>query len=222
MRNMIPSAGFAFALFATASVTHACAGHGPDDWISTIPGIGFYRPDVMLLLPILAGTIERPIYSAAGYRVATLGYSIQANLLAALAANALGAFDMMMLRGSMLMLFAVLLAPIIAVVVKYLWFTRVPHEDGVPRRVGPFVRATLLSTAVIITLAILMELFGTNRHAYAERTATLRTVAMVVVGVGAIVTHLYLFTTLRRGRPDTDAQRGFDVLLQPSAPAVAR
>lgn len=215
--SLFHSLGFAAALFATASVAQACGG-GPPDSASTLPGIGFLRPDVMLLLPILSGTIERPFYSLAGYRTQTLGYSIEANLLGALAANVAGLFGLIVFDFSPMMLGVFGGVSALSMIVKQAWFSRVPREPDGRSPMGMFALATILSTLIIASLPLWMHLFGTDTPSYAMQASALRAVAIVGAAVVTIGTHLYLFTTVRRPSEMPDRRRGFDVLPADSVP----
>jgi hypothetical protein len=215
---MLPSAGFAFALFATASVASACGYHGPPDSISTFPGLGFYRPDIALLLPILSGTIERPIYSLAGYRISTLGYSIQANLLAALATNVLGIAGYGMFYYSPLALGVPVVVAALALIIKLAWFSRVPRVDHERRRTGWFVMATILSTITIATIPFWMSVFGTDRQSYAMWVSDFRPYVILMVFIATVATHVKLMG-LKRDVAVEDPRRGFDVM-SPTPPVA--
>jgi len=202
------------------SVAHACGGYTPDS-ISAIPGLGFYKPDLLLLFPILSGVIERPFYSLAGFRVATLGYSIQANLIASLVIGVCGFLGMSLAWRSDAILLIILAAPVAAMLIKLWWFSRVPSDPGPRRRAGWFIAATLVSTFVIATIPLWMHVFGTDRNDWAQRVSAGKPVAIIATLLAAIAIHITLFTRLKRN-PRIDRRRGFEVLPAPSSDAIAR
>lgn len=218
--TLLTSLGFAAALFATASVAHACGG-GPPDSVSTLPGVGFLRPDVMLLLPILSGAIERPFYSLAGYRTSTLGYSIQANLLGALVANVFGLVGAGIFYYSPLILVIFLGASILSLVIKHAWFSCVPREDGGRSENGMFLFAMIVSTTTIASLPLVMHVFGTDTPSYAMRTHEVRPAFILLTLAVTIVTHVSLFATVKRLSEKPDPRRGFDVLPADAVPLAS-
>lgn len=212
MRRSLPSLfGFWFPLLGLATLAHACGiGHPPDS-VSTLPGLAFLRPDLLLLFPILAGTIERPFYTLAGYRESTLTFSIQANLIASLVTGAGGLVAIGFLSFSPLFSLYMLCAPVLAILIKLWWFARVPREDDSRSRSGWFIAATIVSTVVIATIPLWMSVFGTDRQSWAWTVRELRPVVILFTVVGAIVTHANAFVRVRR-LPATDCRRGFEVL----------
>lgn len=208
MRRSVQAAAFGGLVLGYCATAQACGFHMPDSF-STMPGMGFYRPDLLFLFPILAGTLERPIYSLAGYKVSTLAFSIQANFLASMLIGVAGFFGYAALYhlAALLLLFG---APFIAMGIKLWWFNRVPREFSGPR-FGYFFLATLLSTATIATIPVWMMLLGTDRYSYADKVRDLKVLAILVTLGASIVTHWILFARFRRDEA-VDRRRGFEVL----------
>lgn len=217
--TLLPSAGFTLAFFATASVAHACGG-GPPDSICVIPGVGFFRPDIMLLLPILSGTIERPCYSISGYRVSTLAYSIQANLLAALFSNTLGLATVFLLSESPLILGVPILAVISAMLIKFVWFARVPRDNQQSPHLGVFACATIISSLTIALLPVAMYLLGTDRRSYASRVVRFQPLGAIGVVTFAGILYTFLFVKVRRIASETHTPRGFEVVKPDDTPTA--
>lgn len=210
MRISVRATAFWGLVLGYATTVHACGYHIPDS-VSTFPGMGFYRPDLLFLFPILSGTLERPIYSLAGYRTSTLGFSIQANFLASMLIGVVGFFAYGALWRSELFLAVLIGAPFIAMAVKLWWFARVPREDHSRGRVGWFFLATLLSTLTIALIPLWMHLLGTDRYSYAEKVQALKVIASVLVLFAAIGTHCMIFSRFRRDSV-VRSRRGFEVL----------
>lgn len=215
MRRSYGAAAFWGFVLGYCATAHACGYHAPDS-ISTMPGMGFYRPDLLFLFPILAGTIERPIYSLAGYKVSTLAFSIQANFLASMVIGVVGfvGYAMFYDLWGLLLVFG---SPFIAMGIKLWWFNRVPREAASPR-VGCFFLATLLSTVIIATIPVWMILLGTNTYSYADKVRDLKAAAILLTFAASILTHCVLFSKFKRDAA-VDGRRGFEVL--PSQAPVA-
>jgi hypothetical protein len=208
MRISTRATAFWGLVLGYAAAAHACGYHAPDS-ISTLPGMGFYRPDLLLLYPILSGTLERPVYSLAGYKVSTLAFSIQANFIASIVIGVAAFFGYAMVYdlSALVFLFA---APVTAIAIKLWWFNRVPREEVRPR-IGTFVLATLLSTITIATIPLWRALFGTNTYSYADKVREVRVVVILAVLGITIVTHSLLFAKFSRDAA-VDTRRGFEVL----------
>ncbi len=193
-----------------ATAAHACGSHGPPDSISAYPGLAFFRPDLILLYPILSGTLERPIYSAAGFRTATWGYSVQANLLAWIASSLFGFVTAIVFWRADLLVAVYVGAPLVALCVKLAWFRRVPCDGPPGSRFGYFFAATLLSTLLIASLPMWMSILGTGTQSWALKTQPLKLLAGFTCAIAAIVLHVHLFSALRRDQR-ADVRRGFEV-----------
>ncbi len=212
MRPSLRATAFWGIVLGYATVAHACREYsGPPDSVSALPGLAFFRPDLVLLYPVLSGTLERPVYSLAGYRTATWGFSIQANLLASIAAAVFGFFTYALFQYSPLFLFTFVGAPVLAFVVKLLWFGRVPRDDASRPRIGWFALATLLSTLIIATLPLWMFLLGTSTQSWALKTQNWKILAVVGCLVVTPIVHFVLFSTLKRDAL-AEQRRGFEVL----------
>lgn len=208
MRNSARATAFWGLVLGYATAAHACGSSIPDS-VSTLPGMGFYRPDLLFLFPILSGTLERPIYSIAGYKTSTLAFSIQANFLASIVVGVVGFFGFAMFYDlSALGLFFA--APFIAMGIKLWWFDRVPREAVTPR-FGHFFLATLLSTVTIALIPVGMALFGTNTYSYADKVRDLKLIVALVTLAATITTHCILFSKFSRNEA-VDRRRGFEVL----------
>lgn len=183
----------------------------PDRYSAT-PGFAFIRPDLILLYPILSGTIERPIYSLAGYRTSTWGYSIQANLLGWIASSIFGLVAlglMFSIAGEFVVLIG---TPLFGMVIKMAWFSGVPRDAEKRGALGYFLLATFLSTLTIALLPLWMDLLGTSTWSWAYKTQTLKAIAILVCALSSIVLHINLFVGLKRGGVVADVRRGFEVL----------
>lgn len=203
-------------VLGSATAAHACMGCTPDRY-SAIPGLAFIRPDLILLYPILAGTLERPIYSLAGFRTSTWGFSIQANLLAWIASSVFGfvAFGTLFFRGELIVFIG---APLIGMLVKMIWFRRVPRDASSRSPIGYFFLATLLSTLVIASLPMWMELLGTSSSSWAYKTRGLKAAAILICVMMSIGVHCAVFGRLKREPPKADVRRGFEVITSEAVP----
>lgn len=226
-RPLVTTACFCLTVGLAATAAHACGVSTPDRY-SMYPGMTLIRPDMVVLLPILSGALERPFYALAGYRdlTTTLAFSIQANLLAMLAgvaATIVGIFafssNLHGVSESAILGLAFVGIPAIGALVKYAWFARVPR-DPTPRARGPiFALATLVSTITMASVPFWMHLFGTDTYRYADGIASLQPFAILFVCLASLVTHLFVCSRFsRQARPRIEA-RGFEVL--PVVPAAA-
>lgn len=216
---------FCFATLGLAAAAHACGGHFPPDRYSTLPGATLLRPDMLAVLPILSGTLERPFYSLAGHRTHTWAFAIQANLLAYLVAAISGCFSLAMMSGWETL--PLLLIPVaVGLLVKWWWFARVPCEAtarSTNGRVGLFAFASAFSATMIGLIPLWMTLLGTDTFNWAWKTRDLRAVMILLTLALCSVTLISLFMTYRRpAKPTDEARRGFDVLPANSELPVAR
>jgi hypothetical protein len=227
-RPTVSAGVFCLTLGLAASAAQACA-PSPPDRNAMYPGMTLIRPDMILLLPILSGALERPLYALAGLRepASTLAFSIQANLLAMLAcvaatiafffAAASANFGFHSDRMLWWLMWVGL--PSIGAGVKYLWLGRLP-VDRPSLPIGPVVAlATLGSTAAIATIPFWMHLFGTDTYAWADRILIWKAIATVAVLFASAWAHLTLFSRFSRP-PRGDGPRGFEVSDAPALPVA--
>jgi hypothetical protein len=215
MRRPIGTAAFWTFTLGYATTAMACGAHGPPDSFSAYPGLSFFRPDLILLYPVLSGTLERPFYSRAGYLSHTWAFSVQANLLAAIASSAVGLVMMGLLSNSQLMLSIFVIAPLVSLLVKCWWFRRVPHDGANEPGLRWFLLATILSTGVIASLPFWMGVFGTDRQSWALLVYPLKLIVSLLLFAGMIGLHVHLFRRCRRVA--AIERRGFEVLF-PTGP----
>jgi hypothetical protein len=214
------------ALFLIQSTASACGAHLPPTRYAVVPGGGLIiAPWIGLILPVLTGTLERPIYSAAGYRHHTLWHSIQANLLAMLAMNTVGTAGAYFVGGLVLpevagWTLAILFILLLGAAVKWAWFRRVIRESRGNASILVFLLATALSAAGSASMLVWMELLNTNSSAWAEKIIDVQPICIVVSLGLAVCVYVEAFRRAPRFNPDDTLLRypGFDVLPPPHDP----
>lgn len=218
-RPILTTGFFCLTVGVAASAAQACGFHTPDRY-AMYPGMTLIRPDMVILLPILSGALERPFYRLAGHRdpTSTLAFSIQANLMAMLAgvAAVIAGIILVSWRDVRLPYWVIQTAGItsmlvLSAIVKYRWFSRVPRDETVRLHGCWFAVATLVSTGTIALIPFWMSLLGTDTYRYAERISFLKGFAILAVLLASLVTHICLFSSFRRPKREAIVARGFEV-----------
>jgi hypothetical protein len=218
----------AAVLLGLASQASACTGCTPTRY-AVLPGAGLiFAPWIGLILPILTGILERPLYTLAGFKTQTVWYSIQANFLAMWVANTLGTYILMSMPGAVAAAWiefvaALILISLIAAAPKWFWFRRVPREHGATTAYWVFFVASVASGLACASLMVWMSLFGTDLPSWAAKVSDVQPIAILASVFLAICVYVSAFARARRAkRPGADPIRGFEVLPTNSSIPVAR
>ncbi len=214
------------AMLATSSTAHACGVH-----ISTttalIPGAGFLAPWVPLTMAILYGFIERPIYSAAGYRTNTLWYSLQANFLTMLSVTLTGLLVAFVTSGPAhgagpaIAITILITIPVQLVGIKVWWMSGVPRERDLDKSLsGTAVLGTAACAVVTALLPIAMEVIGTSGGTYSWRIRSIQPFAYVLSSIAAVAVVVVSFARAKRTFAAIE-RHGFEVIIPGDLPAAS-
>lgn len=211
------------AAFLAVPATAALACAGCTDSLSTcIPGYGVSGLHVGLVLPILAGFVERPFFSLAGVERSPLLRSLQANVASAV----------MMAVVAVVLLSIAHSGPLGSFSLGAWAFASIPAAAAVEfgfvrRRVAPersrraflwLLLGNVLSATLILTLPAWRGVFGTDDYWHIHWVGKIRGEVVLGTLAGCAAAYLALLSVSLRRRGGHEASgHGFEVLPRPTA-----
>jgi hypothetical protein len=219
MRNgWLIAAAFVTPVLAFESIAHACPGCSANTLVC-LPGFGAMGLHVGLLLPILAGMLERPFLTWAGVDRGAVWFAICANCLSGVLMSILGVFALGLLWGGDSTLLAWTGFVVTgSTAMEYLWLRRRTPMKSPLKALGFLLAANVVSAVGIAMLPLLRELLLPFSYSYRYFRAIQEWQALIVLATVALCIIAYSLAFTRAGRlavaPPAE-RHGFDVVLRP-------